>query len=410
MKEIRIGIFTSIKGLEMNSIKQNRIKLLIELFLVSTRLGLTSFGGPTAHLGYFYEEYVRRRKWIDEKGYADLVALCHFLPGPSSSQVGIGIGIMRAGILGGITSFIGFTFPSVVALIVFALLLTEFDIGNAGWIHGLKIVAVAIVAHAIIGMAKSMTPDLKRKAIAILALLVTLLWQTAFSQIGVILVAACLGFLMLKQEKGEGRVESRFSISKRIGGISLLAFFGLLVALPLLKEATGSYWIAMFDSFYRSGSFVFGGGHVVLPLLEKEFVPTGWMSEEAFLAGYGVTQAVPGPLFTFAAYLGTVMNGWQGGIVATIAIFLPAFLLVIGALPFWDQLRSHPKITSAIMGVNAAVIGILIAAFYSPIWTSSILEAKDFAVAVILFSMLAYWKLPPWIVVGTGIIAGWILL
>ncbi len=394
----------------MNSTKQNRIRLLIELFLVSTRLGLTSFGGPTAHLGYFHEEYVRRRKWMDEKSYADLVALCQFLPGPSSSQVGIGVGIMRAGILGGITSLIGFTFPSVVALIAFALLMTGFEVGNAGWIHGLKIVAVAIVAHAIIGMAKSLTPDLKRKAIAIFALLVTLLWQTAFSQVGVILIAACIGYFLLKQKNEGAGVQSHFPISKRVGGVCLLLFVGLLVALPLLKEATGSYWLAMFDSFYRSGSFVFGGGHVVLPLLEKEFVPTGWMSEESFLAGYGVTQAVPGPLFTFAAYIGTVMTGWQGGLVATVAIFLPAFLLVIGALPFWDQLRNHPKITGVIMGVNAAVIGILIAALYSPIWTSSILEAKDFALAVILFSMLAYWKLPPWVVVITGAVTGLIFL
>lgn len=394
----------------MNSTKQNCIRSLIEIFLVSTRLGLTSFGGPTAHLGYFHEEYVRRRKWMDEKSYADLVALCQFLPGPSSSQVGIGIGIMRAGIVGGITSFIGFTFPSVVVLIAFALLMTGFDVGNAGWIHGLKIVAVAIVAHAIIGMAKSLTPDLKRKAIAIVALLVTILWQTAFSQVAVILFAAFIGFLWLKQENKGGVVQSRFPVSKQVGAICLLVFVGLLVVLPLLKEMTGSYWVAMFDSFYRSGSFVFGGGHVVLPLLENEFVPTGWMSEEAFLAGYGVTQAVPGPLFTFAAYLGTVMNGWEGGIIATVAIFLPAFLLVIGALPFWDQLRNHPKITGAIMGINAAVIGILIAALYSPIWTSSILEVKDFALAVVLFSMLTYWKLPPWIVVVTGAVLGLVLL
>lgn len=394
----------------MNSTKKNQIRSLIEIFLVSTRLGLTSFGGPTAHLGYFHEEYVRRRKWMDEKSYVDLVALCQFLPGPSSSQVGIGIGIMRAGILGGITSFIGFTFPSVVVLIVFALLMAGFDVGNSGWIHGLKIVAVAIVAHAIIGMAKSLTPDLKRKTIAIVALIVTILWQTAFSQVGVILIAACIGYFLLKQKNDGAVVQSRFPVSKRVGGFSLLLFVGLLVALPLLKEATGSYWLAMFDSFYRSGSFVFGGGHVVLPLLEKEFVPAGWVSEESFLAGYGVTQAVPGPLFTFAAYIGTVMNGWQGGLVATVAIFLPAFLLVIGALPFWNQLRNHPKITGAIMGVNAAVIGILIAALYSPIWTSSILEAKDFGLAVILFSMLAYWKLPPWIVVFTGAIVGLVLL
>lgn len=394
----------------MNSTKQNRIRSLIELFLVSTRLGLTSFGGPTAHLGYFYEEYVRRRKWMDEKSYADLVALCQFLPGPSSSQVGIGIGIMRAGILGGITSFIGFTLPSVVALFTFALIMTGIDVGNAGWIHGLKIVAVAIVAHAIIGMAKSLTPDLKRKAIAIVALIVSVLWQTAFSQVGVILIAACIGYYLLKQKNDGAVVQSRFPVSKRVGGFCLLLFVGLLVALPLLKEATGSYWLAMFDSFYRSGSFVFGGGHVVLPLLEKEFVPTGWMSEESFLAGYGVTQAVPGPLFTFAAYIGTVMNGWQGGLVATVAIFLPAFLLVIGALPFWDQLRNHQKVSGAIMGVNAAVIGILIAALYTPIWTSSILGAKDFGVAVILFCMLAYWKLSPWVVVATGILAGILFL
>lgn len=394
----------------MNSTKKNKIRSLIEIFLVSTRLGLTSFGGPTAHLGYFHEEYVRRRKWMDEKSYADLVALCQFLPGPSSSQVGIGIGIMRAGILGGITSFIGFTFPTVVVLIAFALLMTGFDVGNPGWIQGLKIVAVAIVAHAIIGMAKSLTPDLKRKAIAIFALLVTLLWQTAFSQVGVILIAACIGYFLLKQKNDGAVVQSRFPVSKRVGGFCLLLFVSLLVALPLLKDATGSYWLAMFDSFYRSGSFVFGGGHVVLPLLEKEFVPAGWVSEESFLAGYGITQAVPGPLFTFAAYIGTVMNGWQGGLVATVAIFLPAFLLVIGALPFWNQLRNHPKITGAIMGVNAAVIGILIAALYTPIWTSSILEAKDFGLAVILFSMLAYWKLPPWVVVVTGAIAGLVLL
>lgn len=394
----------------MNSTKQNRIRSLIEIFLVSTRLGLTSFGGPTAHLGYFHEEYVRRRKWMDEKSYADLVALCQFLPGPSSSQVGIGIGIIRAGILGGITSFIGFTFPSVVVLIAFALLMTGFDVGNSGWIHGLKIVAVAIVAHAIIGMAESLTPDLKRKAIAIVALIVAVLWQTAFSQVAVIIIAAVIGYLWLKRDNDGTEAQSRFLISKRVGAVCLLLFFGLLVALPLLKESTGSYWLAMFDSFYRSGSFVFGGGHVVLPLLEKEFVPAGWVSEEAFLAGYGVTQAVPGPLFTFAAYIGTVMNGWQGGLVATVAIFLPAFLLVIGALPFWDQLRNHPKITGAIMGVNAAVIGILIAALYTPIWTSSILEAKDFGLAVILFSMLAYWKLPPWIVVVIGAVAGLLFL
>ena len=384
-------------------------KSLLEIFLISTRLGLTSFGGPTAHLAYFHEEYVRRRKWMDEKSYADLVALAQFLPGPASSQVGIGIGVMRAGVLGGVVSFIGFTLPSVIALIIFALLLTEFDIGNAGWIHGLKIVAVAVVAHAIIGMAKNLTPDLKRKAIALFALMGTLLWQTAFTQIGVILIAALFGFLLYKEHDQIGEASAQFPISKRVSVISLTLFFSLLFLLPVIREVTGSHWVAMFDSFYRSGSLVFGGGHVVLPLLEQEFVPTGWISEESFLAGYGATQAVPGPLFTFAAYIGTVMKGWQGGLFATFAVFLPAFLLIIGALPFWDQLRSNPKIKGAVMGVNAAVIGILISALYFPIWTSSILAPADFALAALLFSMLAYWKLPPWIIVVTGAIGGSLL-
>jgi len=394
----------------MKKTNPNRgFKSLLEILLVSTRLGLTSFGGPTAHLGYFHEEYVRRRKWMDEKSYADLVALAQFLPGPASSQVGIGIGVMRAGVLGGIVSFIGFTLPSVIALILFALLLTGFDIGNAGWIHGLKIVAVAVVAHAIIGMAKNLTPDLKRKAIALFALIGTLLWQSAFTQVGVILIAAFFGFLLFKQHDEVEEAQSNFPIAKRVSVICLLLFFGLLFLLPVIREVTGSYWVAMFDSFYRSGSLVFGGGHVVLPLLEQELVPTGWISEESFLAGYGATQAVPGPLFTFAAYLGTVMKGWQGGLVATFAVFLPAFLLILGALPFWDNLRNNPKIKGAIMGVNAAVIGILISAFYFPIWTSSILAPVDFALAAILFSMLAYWKLPPWIIVVSGAIGGSLL-
>ena len=384
-------------------------KSLLEILLISTRLGLTSFGGPTAHLGYFHEEYVRRRKWMDEKSYADLVALAQFLPGPASSQVGIGIGVMRAGVLGGIISFIGFTLPSVIALILFALLLTGFDIGNAGWLHGLKIVAVAIVAHAIIGMAKNLTPDLKRKAIALCALLGTLLWQTAFTQVSVIILAGLVGFLLFKQHDSSDDNDSSFPITKKVSVFCLLLFSGLLILLPVLREMTGSYWIAMFDGFYRSGSLVFGGGHVVLPLLEQEFVPSGWISEEAFLAGYGATQAVPGPLFTFAAYLGTIMKGWQGGLVATVAVFLPAFLLILGALPFWDQLRRNPNIKGAIMGVNAAVIGILISAFYFPIWTSSILAPADFALAAILFSMLAYWKLPPWIIVVSGAIGGSLL-
>ncbi|KYG59256.1 chromate transporter [Planococcus maritimus] len=386
--------------------KENRLKLLLEILFVSTRLGLTSFGGPIAHLGYFHNEYVRRRKWMDEKSYADLVALAQFLPGPASSQVGIGIGVMRGGLIGGIVSFIGFTLPSVIALILFALLLQSFDVSDAGWIKGLKIVAVAVVAHAILGMAKNLAPDLKRKALALLALIGTLLWPSSLSQIGVILIAALIGYMLYKNsaETTEGRM--KFPVTKKIGALSLMLFFAFLVSLPILREVTGSYWVAMFDSFYRAGSLVFGGGHVVLPLLEREFVPTGWLTEEAFLAGYGATQAVPGPLFTFAAYLGTVMNGWAGGLFATVAIFLPAFLLIVGVLPFWDALRTNQKVKGAIMGVNAAVLGILISAFYTPIWTSSITQPADFALAAILFSLLVYWKLPPWVIVLCGALGG----
>lgn len=385
------------------------MKNLLEILFVSTRLGLTSFGGPVAHLGYFHEEYIRRRKWMDEKTYADLVALCQFLPGPASSQVGIGIGVMRAGVLGAIVSFLGFTLPSVLALIVFALVLQGLDIGTAGWIHGLKLVAVAVVAHAILGMAQKLTPDLPRKSLALFALVGTLLWQTAFTQVGVILIAAILGFVLFKNQADSETTNLQFPISRRFAVICLTLFFGLLIGLPILREVTSLEWVALFDSFYRSGSLVFGGGHVVLPLLEREFVPTGWLSEEAFLAGYGAAQAVPGPLFTFAAYLGAVMNGWHGGLLATVAIFLPAFLLILGTLPFWDSLRRNPKIKGALMGVNAAVVGILISSFYHPIWTSTVFAPIDFAFAAILFSMLVYWKLPPWIVVLTGAIGGAII-
>ncbi|KAB2457593.1 chromate transporter [Bacillus sp. CH126_4D] len=386
--------------------QQSRFKILLEVLLVSTRLGLTSFGGPIAHLGYFHEEYVRKRKWMDEKSYADLVALCQFLPGPASSQVGIGIGVMRAGVLGGILAFIGFTLPSVIALIIFALVLQGLNIGDASWIHGLKIVAVVVVAHAILGMAQKLTPDLQRKSIALFALVGTLLWQTAFTQVGVILLAGLVGYLIYKNHADNDEAKLSFPISRKLGVICLSLFFGLLVFLPILREVTSLNWIAMFDSFYRSGSLVFGGGHVVLPLLEREFVPTGLMDEASFLAGYGATQAVPGPLFTFAAYIGAVIGGWQGGLLATVAIFLPAFLLTLGTLPFWDQLRRNPKIKGALMGVNAAVVGILISAFYHPIWTSAILQPVDFAFAAILFSMLVYWKLPPWVIVVAGAVGG----
>ncbi|MCK0470957.1 chromate transporter [Halalkalibacter sp. APA_J-10(15)] len=385
-------------------------RILLEIFLISTRLGLTSFGGPVAHLGYFHEEYVRRRKWMDEKSYADLVALCQFLPGPASSQVGMGIGLMRGGLIGGVISFIGFTFPSVVVLILFALVLLQYGALDAGWIQGLKIVAVVVVAHAILGMAKNLTPDVKRKTIAMAAVVIVLIWQAVFSQVVVILGAAVVGYLLYRNQKIDDSAAGRsFPITRRVGTFCLLLFVGLLISLPILRELTSSTLVAMIDSFYRAGSLVFGGGHVVLPLLEREFVPTGWLTEEQFLAGYGAAQAVPGPLFTFASYIGAVMNGWLGGIIATVAIFTPAFLLVFGALPFWDQLRRNEKVKGALMGVNAAVVGILLAALYDPIFTSAITTSVDFSFAVLLFGMLVFWKLPPWVVVLTGAIGGSLL-
>src|SRR5690625_3927002 len=314
---------------------------------------------------------------------------------------------MRGGIVGGIVTCIGFTFPSVIALILFASLLQSHRIDDAGWMSVLTIVAVVVVAHAVLGMAKRLTPDLHRKTIALFALVVTLLWQTAYTQIGVILLAGVVGFLIYRQQTiQDEQPVTHFPISRRFGYICLSLFFGLLLLLPILRNLTSIQWIALFDSFYRSGSLVFGGGHVVFPLLEQEFVPSGWLSEQEFLTGYGAAQAVPGPLFTFAAYIGTVINGWKGGLLATFAIFLPAFLLILGTLPFWASLRRNDKIKGALMGMNASVVGILIAALYRPIWTSSILRPIDFALAAILFSMLVYWKLPPWFIVIAGALGG----
>lgn len=402
----------------MEQNRRHRLGVWIEILIISARLGLTSFGGPVAHLAYFHEAYVRRRRWLDERSYADLVALCQFLPGPASSQVGIGIGVIRAGVFGGILAFIGFTLPSALVLIAFALLLQGANMADPlGWIHGLKIVAVAVVAHALIGMAKKLTPDVQRKSIALFALVMTVIWQTSLTQVIVILIAGLVGRLIYHPspvsdgngEAGDDESETRFPLSHRFASICLMLFFGLLILLPILKQMTSSAWIARVDSFYRAGALVFGGGHVVLPLLEREFVPTGWISDAQFLAGYGMAQAVPGPLFTFAAYLGAMTNGWLGGFVATAAIFLPAFLLIFGTLPFWDRLRHHSQLKEAFMGVNAAVVGILAAAFYQPIWTSTILTPLDFAFATVLFAMLAFWKWPAWTAVLCGAVGGFLL-
>ncbi|PAD32168.1 chromate transporter [Paenibacillus sp. 7523-1] len=385
---------------------QEKTASLWEVLLVSTKLGLTSFGGPTAHLGYFYNEYVRKRQWMDERSYADLVALCQFLPGPASSQVGIGIGVIRAGIIGGLIAWIGFTLPSVIALVLFAFLLKEYDISNAGWLNGLKIVAVTIVAHAILGMGQKLTPDKMRVTLAVLTATVALLWTAVYSQFVLILSAGLIGLWLYRKTSAPQVPDLVVPISRTVAVLCLTTFIGLFIALPILRQFTGIQWLSLFDYMYRSGSLVFGGGHVVLPLLEQELVPRGLLTKDDFLAGYGATQAVPGPLFTFAAYLGAITMGVSGAIVATIAIFLPAFLLIIGTLPFWSSLRKNQYMQAALIGINAAVVGILLAALYQPLWSTAVTTPADFSLVCILFIMLVFWKCPPWLIVITGIIGG----
>jgi chromate transporter len=383
----------------------------LEVLVVATRLGLTSFGGPIAHLGYFHEEYVKRKKWIDEQTYADLVALCQFLPGPASSQVSIAIGIARAGLPGGLAAWLGFTLPSALALIAFGFGIGAFTgAADAGWLHGLKVVAVAVVAQAVWAMARSLCPDRERASVAILASIVTLAWPTAVGQISSIALAGLVGLAIFPGATGSSLSHVRFPVGKKTGLGAWIIFFTLLLGLPLLRQMAPSHALEVFDSFFRVGSLVFGGGHVVLPLLQAEVVGPGWVTNEQFVAGYGAAQAVPGPLFTFSAYLGTVMgaepNGWTGALIALVAIFFPSFLLVTGALPFWDILRSVPVFQSALKGINAAVVGLLLAAFYNPVWTSAISKPLDFGLAILAFGLLAFWKLPPWLVVVLTAVGG----
>jgi len=381
-----------------------RLAAALEVLVVATRLGLTSFGGPVAHLGYFRSEYVLRRRWLDEQTYADVVALCQFLPGPASSQVGITIGIFRAGLLGGLAAWLGFTLPSATALVLFALGIRGLDLSAAGWLLGLKIAAVAVVAQAVWGMARTLCPDRERASIAIVAALIVTAWPTAWGQVLVIVVAGLVGLRLLPGSGDAGAPHARVPFGRPLGLAALALFFALLVALPILRYLTGSPALAVFDGFYRAGALVFGGGHVVLPLLQAEVVPPGWVSNEQFLAGYGAAQAVPGPLFTLAAYLGAVMRpwptGWLGALVALTAIFLPAFLLVVGTLPFWDALRARPAFRAALRGINAAVVGLLLAALYHPVWTSAIHAPADFALALAAFGLLTLWGAPPWLVVA----------
>ena len=381
-----------------------RLSAALEVLVVATRLGLTSFGGPVAHLGYFRNEYVVRRRWLDEQTYADVVALCQFLPGPASSQVGITVGIFRAGLLGGLAAWLGFTLPSATALVLFALGIRGLDLSAAGWLLGLKIAAVAVVAQAVWGMARTLCPDRERASIAIVAALIVTAWPTAWSQVLVIVVAGLVGLRLLPGSGDAGAPHARVPFGRPLGLAALALFFALLVALPILRYLTGSPALAVFDGFYRAGALVFGGGHVVLPLLQAEVVPPGWVSNEQFLAGYGAAQAVPGPLFTLAAYLGAVMrswpNGWLGGLIALVGIFLPGALLLIGTLPFWDALRARPAFRAALRGINAAVVGLLLAALYQPVWTSAIHAPADFALALAAFGLLTLWGAPPWLVVA----------
>jgi chromate transporter len=375
-----------------------------EVLRVFLKLGLTSFGGPIAHLGYFQDELVVRRRWLDQHAYADLVALCQFLPGPASSQVGIAIGLSRAGLSGAVAAWLGFTLPSALAMILFAYGVGALaDSAGEGWLRGLKIVAVAVVAHAVWGMARSLSPDRERATLTVAAAAIVLFWPTALGQIGAILLGAAIGMIFMRGGTAAGRTHLAVPVSRRRAMLSLAVFFALLLGLPVLAAASDSMALRLFDSFYRAGALVFGGGHVVLPLLQAEVVDPGWVTRDAFVAGYGAAQAVPGPLFTFAAYLGTVSipspNGVAGGVLCLIAIFLPSFLLVVGALPFWDTLRRRPQAQAALRGVNAAVVGLLLAALYDPVWTSGIRAPADFALAAAALLLLALWQLPPWLVV-----------
>ena len=382
----------------------HRLAAVLEVLGVATRLGLTSFGGPVAHLGYFRREYVVRRRWLDEQTYADVVALCQFLPGPASSQVGIAVGILRAGLAGGLAAWLGFTLPSAILLVLFARSIRGLDLSSAGWLLGLKIAAVAVVAQAVWGMARALCPDRERATIAVVAAVVVTAWPGAWGQVLVIVVAGLIGPRRLPgAAEGPSAVPVRVRFGHGLGGAALALFFTLLVALPIARYATGQHVVAVIDAFYRSGSLVFGGGHVVLPLLQAEVVPPDWVSREQFLAGYGAAQAVPGPLFTLSAYLGAVMRpaptGWAGAALALAAMFLPALLLVVGTLPFWDALRARPAFRAALRGINAAVVGLLLAALYDPVWTGAIHAPADFALALVAFGLLALWSAPPWLVV-----------
>ncbi|SDS64229.1 chromate transporter [Brevibacterium sandarakinum] len=410
---------------------------IMEVFWAFLRLGVTSFGGPVAHLGFFRETFVGRRKWLNDGAYADLVALCQFLPGPASSQVGMAIGLQRAGIGGLLAAWFAFTMPSAIVLVVFAFgIATLSDGADMGWLYGLKAAAVAVVAQAVLGMAKNLTPDAKRATIAGAAMIIILLIPSPLVQVAAIVVGGVVGLVWLRREAAQdeaardkaaqdsaskspdadeqsdrdgARPDFGVRTSRKVGVIALTTFLLLLMALPILTVATSDPSLRLIDVFYRAGALVFGGGHVVLPLLETETVATGLVGHDSFLAGYGAAQAVPGPLFTFAAFLGASTTSGPTGLIgagiALLAIFLPAALLVIAALPFWERLRRAQTVRRALLGVNAAVVGILAAALYDPVFTQGITSPATLALAVGVFIAQVKWKLPAWAaVIAAGLI------
>jgi chromate transporter len=371
------------------------------IFAVFLRLGLTSFGGPIAHLGYYRTEFVERRRWLSEAAYADLVALCQLLPGPASSQVGFAVGLSRGGLLGGVAAWLGFTLPSAVAMVLFAQGAAALTGPlSAGMLHGLQVAAVAVVAQAVWSMAVSLCPDRPRATIAVVATLIVTAAPTAIGQIAAILAGAAAG-AWLCREVPAAAPSARLSIPVPRGlAVAALAVFALLlIGLPIAAAVSPGPALAMATAFYRAGALVFGGGHVVLPLLHASVVEPGWVSEDAFLSGYGAAQAVPGPLFTFAAYLGAIMTGWVGAALCLVAIFLPGLLLVLGVLPFWASLGRGALMRASLRGVNAAVVGVLLGALYDPVWTKGIGGPADFALALVAFGLLVIWKTPPWLVV-----------
>jgi chromate transporter len=396
---------------ETSDLKSEMRGSAVEVFSVFLRLGLTCFGGPIAHLGYFREEFVVRRKWLDEKTYTDLVALCQFLPGPASSQVGFSIGLIRARYCGALAAWTGFTLPSAIALILFAYgASTLHGKFGDGFLHGLRLVAVAIVAQAIWGMSRTLCPDRKRASIATVVALIILVSNSPVAQVGAILLGGISGFWLCRERAELTADHIAIPVSRTVGIVALLAFFILLAGLPILRTVTTASGVALFEAFYRSGALVFGGGHVVLPLLREAFVAPGWISDDAFLAGYGAAQAVPGPLFTFAAYLGAVVNtsphGVAGAVLGLIGIFLPGMLILLGTLPFWDDFRKRDSAQAIMRGVNAAVVGLLGAALYNPLWVTSVKMPSDFGIALFCFVLLTVWRTPPLFVVAIGAIGG----